>query len=177
VKFLHANSLASLPEALRLKLLWSLTAEQAGQLVYDWPFRARPNQLPPEGEWRVWLLLAGRGFGKTRTGAEFVRARVAAQTARRIALVAPTAADARDVIVEGESGLLAISPPWDRPVYEPSKRRLTWPNGAIATTEEYGDAACANPPSGDALSTAIWFGTLIGQIATLTSVAPVRPQS
>jgi phage terminase large subunit-like protein len=81
----------------------------------------------------VWLLLAGRGFGKTRTGAELVRARVATLTARRLALVAPTAADARNVMVEGESGILAISPPWDRPRYEPSKRRLTWPNGAIAT--------------------------------------------
>jgi predicted phage terminase large subunit-like protein len=90
--------------------------------------------LPPPGDWRVWLLLAGRGFGKTRTGAEFVRARVAAHRARRIALVAPTAADARDVMVEGESGLLAIAPPDDRPCYEPSQRRLTWPNGAVATT-------------------------------------------
>jgi phage terminase large subunit-like protein len=81
----------------------------------------------------VWLLLAGRGFGKTRTGAEFVRTRVAAYTARRIALVAPTAADVRDVMVEGESGILAISRAGDRPDYEPSKRRLTWPNGATAT--------------------------------------------
>ncbi len=113
MKSLHASSLASLPEPLRLKLIWSLTAEQAEHLVYDWPYRARSNQLPPEGDWRVWLLLAGRGFGKTRTGAEFVRARVAARvTARRIALVAPTAADVRDVIVEGVSGLLAIAPPW-----------------------------------------------------------------
>jgi phage terminase large subunit-like protein len=82
----------------------------------------------------VWLLLAGRGFGKTRTGAEFVRSRVAQRTAGRIALVAPTAADARDVMVEGESGILATSPDWNRPDYEPSKRRLTWANGAIATT-------------------------------------------
>jgi phage terminase large subunit-like protein len=81
----------------------------------------------------VWLLLAGRGFGKTRTGAELMRARVTARTARRVALVAPTAADARSVMVEGESGILAISPSWDRPRYEPSKRRLTWPNGAVAT--------------------------------------------
>lgn len=81
----------------------------------------------------MWLLLAGRGFGKTRMGAEFVRARVGAHTARRIALVAPTAADVRDVMVEGESGILAISRAGDRPDYEPSKRRLTWPNGATAT--------------------------------------------
>jgi phage terminase large subunit-like protein len=79
-------------------------------------------------------LLAGRGFGKTRTGAELVRAKVASGRAGRIALVAPTAADARDVIVEGESGLLAIAPPGNRPLYEPSKRRVTWNNGAIATT-------------------------------------------
>jgi phage terminase large subunit-like protein len=130
---LHASSLASLPEPLRNELVRSLTREQALKIKYDWPYRARPGQLPPPGDWRVWLLLAGRGFGKTRTGAEFVRARVGARTARRIALVAPTAADARDVMVEGESGLLAIAPPADRPLYEPSKRRLTWPNGAVAT--------------------------------------------
>src|SRR5205823_8940700 len=81
----------------------------------------------------VWLLLAGRGFGKTRTGAEWIRHQVNHHKRRRVALVAPTAADARDVVVEGESGILAISPEWDRPHYEPSKRRLTWPNGAIAT--------------------------------------------
>jgi phage terminase large subunit-like protein len=120
----------------------------------------------------VWLLLAGRGFGKTRTGAEYVRAQIESGASRRIALVASTAADARSVMVEGESGLLAIGPPEKRPDYEPSKHLLTWPNGAIATTEEYGDAACANPLSGDALSTAIWLGTLVGQIGTLTSVTP-----
>ena len=130
---LRASSLASLPEPIRNKLVWSLPREQALRLKYDWRYRARDEQMPPPGEWRVWLLLAGRGFGKTRTGAELVRARVGAQTARRIALVAPTAADARDVMVEGESGLLAIAPPWDRPLYEPSKRRLTWQSGAVAT--------------------------------------------
>jgi predicted phage terminase large subunit-like protein len=77
--------------------------------------------------------MAGRGFGKSRTGAEWIRAEV--DTGRkRIALVGPTAADVRDVMVEGESGVLAIHPDNERPLYEPSKRRLTWPNGAIATT-------------------------------------------
>jgi len=109
-----------------------LTGAEARALLHQWEFWARPNQLPPE-DWRVWLVLAGRGFGKTRTGAELIRARVAARAARRVALVAPTAGDARDVMVEGESGILAVSPPWQRPCYEPSKRRLTWPNGAIAT--------------------------------------------
>jgi phage terminase large subunit-like protein len=133
VRCLHAAWLASLPEALRNSLIAALSPAEAEALLYDWHFWARPNQLPPDGDWRVWLLLAGRGFGKTRTGAELVRARVTARMARRIALVAPTAADARDVVVEGESGILAISPPGDRPRYEPSKRRLTWANGAIAT--------------------------------------------
>lgn len=77
--------------------------------------------------------MAGRGFGKTRTGAEWVRMRVAAGS-NRIALVAPIASDARDVMVEGESGLLSVFPPHERPLYEPSKRRVTFANGAIATT-------------------------------------------
>jgi len=96
--------------------------------------RARPAQRPPSGEWRAWLLLMGRGSGKTRSAAEWVRHRVEAGTARRIALLGATAADVRDVMVEGPSGLLAVCPPWNRPRYEPSKRRLTWPNGAMATT-------------------------------------------
>lgn len=104
----------------------------ARALETDWTTLARPSQLPPQGDWRIWLLLAGRGFGKTRSGAEFVRAEVEAGRAKRIALVAPTAADCRDVLIEGESGLLAISPEHFRPTYEPSKRRLTWPNGAMA---------------------------------------------
>lgn len=101
---------------------------------HDWRRIARPEQLAPVGDWRVWLLLAGRGFGKSRTGAEWVRSQAESGAARRIALVAATSADVRDVLVEGESGLLAIAPPHARPVYEPSKRRLTWPNGVIATT-------------------------------------------
>ena len=129
----NASWLASLPERVRNEFISGLSPTEALALKYDWEFWARDNQLPPKGDWRVWLLLAGRGFGKTRTGAELIRSRVIARTARRLALVAPTAGDARDVMVEGESGILAISPPWQRPRYEPSKRRLTWPNGAVAT--------------------------------------------
>lgn len=77
--------------------------------------------------------MAGRGFGKTRTGAEWIRDGVERGECGNIALVAPTAADARDIMVEGPlSGLLAICPPNNRPIYEPSKRRVTWPNGATA---------------------------------------------
>ncbi|MEN6334574.1 MAG: terminase family protein, partial [Phycisphaerales bacterium] len=101
-------------------------------LKYRWDdFWARPNQLEPPGHWSTWMVKAGRGFGKTRVGAETLRKR--ARRCRRMALVAPTAADARDTMVEGESGILAVSPPWFRPKYEPSKRRLTWPNGSTAT--------------------------------------------
>ena len=94
--------------------------------------RARAAQRPPEGDWRTWLLLGGRAAGKTRTAAELVRHWVESGQARRIGLVAPTAADYRDTMIQGPSGILAISPPWNRPRFEPSKRRLTWPNGAIA---------------------------------------------
>jgi hypothetical protein len=94
--------------------------------------RARAAQRPPLGDWRVWLVLAGRGFGKTRTGAEWVKQQVESGKSKRIAMVAPTAADVRDVMLEGESGILAVSSPDFMPVYEPSKRKLTWPNGARA---------------------------------------------
>lgn len=114
-------------------MLRQLPEPELQALEYEWDFFARRNQLQPEGAWRTWLVLAGRGFGKTRTGAEAVRAWVESGRYGRIALVAPTAADARDVMVEGESGLMAICPPWNKPRYEPSKRRLTWPNGAQAT--------------------------------------------
>ena len=112
----------------------SFAVQLADALEASWPAIARPNQLPPPGDWQVWLLLAGRGFGKTRTLAEWVCQQAGSGQAGRIALVAATAADARDVLVEGQSGILAVSPPWFRPVYEPSKRRLTWPNGVMATT-------------------------------------------
>lgn len=131
--------LASLPASEREKLLRSLTDREAASLDYDWGFWGRPSQFAPPGDWLTWLILAGRGFGKTRTGGEWVRSIVCGSTPLsgggygRIALVAETAADARDVLVEGESGLLAIHPPGFRPNYEPSKRRLTWPNGAVAT--------------------------------------------
>lgn len=78
--------------------------------------------------------MAGRGFGKTRTGAEYTRRQIESGRCGRFALVARTVADVRDVMVEGESGILAVCPPWNKPHYEPSKRRLVWPNGAIATT-------------------------------------------
>lgn len=127
-----ALSIASLPRSERMQALKSLTDNEALALLYDWKFWARPSQLPPVGDWLVWLFMAGRGTGKTRAAAEFVLKEIKEERAKRIALVAKTPADARDVMIEGDSGLLSISPPWDKPQYEPSKRRLTWKNGAMA---------------------------------------------
>ena len=100
-------------------------------LLWDWPLWARADQLPPEGPWRCWLLLGGRGSGKTRSGAEFVRA-LADKAGLRIALVAPTFNEARAVMIEGVSGLIAVHPDETRPKFEPSKRLLTWANGTQA---------------------------------------------
>jgi phage terminase large subunit-like protein len=113
----------------------SLAAQLADTLADGgWRAKARPEQLPPPGDWNGWVVCAGRGFGKTRTGAEWVRELVETGAAGRIALIGPTAADVRDVMVEGPAGVLAVSSPWCRPEYQPALRRLTWPNGAIATT-------------------------------------------
>lgn len=134
-----AERLASLPQAERKAFIGSLNAQEARAFDYAWPIWARPEQLQPPGDWTTWLILAGRGYGKTRTGSETIREWVCGDTPlsggkyRRIALVAETAADARDVMVEGGSGILAVHPPGFRPTYEPSKRRVTWPNGAVAT--------------------------------------------
>ena len=102
----------------------SFAGALAGALERDWRSIARLEQLPPPGDWTIWLVMAGRGFGKTRTGAEFIGEEARAGVSR-IALVGPTAGDVRDTMVEGESGILACSPDWCRPVYEPSRRRLS----------------------------------------------------
>ena len=109
-----------------------LDEPEATELRYAWPLHARDSQLPPKEDWDTWLILAGRGFGKTRTGAEWVRAQVESGAAKRIALVARTLPEAQSIMVHGESGIINICPPWDKPIYEPSKRKLTWPNGALA---------------------------------------------
>ena len=126
--------------------LAGLTAEELTRLHYDFELWARDDQLPPGAAqggsaWTIWLMLGGRGAGKTRAGAEWVRriatayaadaATVTAATPR-IALVGETLADVRSVMVEGVSGLLAVHPSDARPLYEPSKRQVTWANGAVA---------------------------------------------
>jgi phage terminase large subunit-like protein len=127
------EKLAKLSEADQSTVIDGLSDNEKTALMYDWGVHQRPKQKTPEGNWRVWLILAGRGFGKTRTGAEFIREQVNKNTTEHIALVAPTAADCRDTMIEGESGILSVFPPAERPHYEPSKRRVTFKNGAMAS--------------------------------------------
>lgn len=125
------------------KLYEMLTPEQRESLPYEWDAWARPEQILPPGDWSTWLVLAGRGFGKTRVGAETTRMAVekaargmslavASGRVGRIALIGRTSADVRDTLVDGESGIRACAPAKWMPKYEPSKRRLVWPNGAQA---------------------------------------------
>ena len=102
-------------------------------LKYDWSFWRRPDQVIPQpNSCTTILLIGGRGSGKTRNAAEWVREKAKTMPGSRGLLASRTAADARDVMVNGESGLLAIHPPSEMPIYEPSKRLLTWPNGTTA---------------------------------------------
>lgn len=111
----------------RLRQLRRLSDREQAILHTDWAIHARPDQLPPPGDWRYWLILAGRGFGKTRTGAETVRQM--ALSSPHIIIAGATMDDARTIMVEGESGILAICPAWERPKYLAHKRELHWPNG------------------------------------------------
>ena len=137
-QFSPAQILAGLSDEEQEEFYNSLSLEAKANLKYKWDFWARPNQLEPEGDWTTWLILAGRGFGKTRTGSETIRRWVCGDTplapgrCHKIALVAETASDARDVMVEGPAGLLACHSKDFRPTYYPSKRSVEWPNGAQA---------------------------------------------
>jgi phage terminase large subunit-like protein len=124
--------LAAQPADVQAKILGQLSVHEQAALRYHWPAWARPEQLEPPGDWHTWLVMAGRGWGKTRAGAEWIRQQK--EICGRIALVGETVADIRDVVVCGESGILNISPPWDRPTYNTSKREVAWSNGAIAKT-------------------------------------------
>ncbi len=125
-----AESISLLPRHLRLAIL----NQEDPDFLNSWEFWARPKQILPDGLWRIWLILAGRGWGKTRTGAEACLDWFRSSEVERIALVARTTADVRDVMVEGESGLLACGLPGEL-TYEPSRRLLTHvPTGATAHT-------------------------------------------
>lgn len=128
----HLAILESLPPAERRRKMNAFNDKERDELLTHWQLWARPQQLPPPGDWRTWLIMAGRGFGKTRAGAEWVRALAKADPDARIALVGATLPEVRAVMVEGESGLLSVGPEPQRPRFEPSLRRVSWPNGAQA---------------------------------------------
>lgn len=121
-----------------VSFLSSCSPAELKALSFDWEVWARDDQLPPDGDWTTWMILGGRGAGKTRAGAEWIRAMAlgkppfAKEPAHRIALIGETLTDVRDVMIEGVSGLLSIHQRGERPEWLPSRRRLTWPNGAIA---------------------------------------------
>ncbi len=134
-----ASWLASRPRWEQEALLDGLSANTLAALPYLFDFWAiRGHQLPPPGGWRTWLLMGGRGAGKTRAGSEWIRSIVEGPTPLsggshgRIALVAETLDQGREVMIEGPSGIRAISPPDRRPKWEATRKRLVWPNGAEA---------------------------------------------
>ena len=134
---IHADDLRAMGEDV-VSLLAQLPPEKAEELIYTWAFWARPQQIAPEGNWNTWFINAGRGFGKTRAGVEWVRAKVKNGT-KRIAAIAATNSDIERVMVNGESGFLARCWKGDKdykgkllgnPLWAPTKRLLTWENGA-----------------------------------------------
>jgi phage terminase large subunit-like protein len=154
-----ANDPTSSTDAHLEEILQQCPPDQLRSALADWHVWARDEQLPPviTGDgWRTWLFLGGRGAGKTRAGAEWVRAMalgersVTDQPARRIALIAETHHDARSVMVEGVSGLLAVHGDADRPLFEPSKSQLVWPNGSIAQLFSGDDPSGLRGPQFDA---------------------------
>lgn len=130
----------------RQKFLALLGKSEKDRIRWFWDVWSRPQQRAPQGDWQTWLLLAGRGFGKTRAGAEWVREMARRNPEARIALIASSLGEARRVMVEGESGLLAIARPEQRPLYESSLRKLTWPNGAQAQLYSAAEAESLRGP-------------------------------
>ena len=118
-----------MPPTLLSKILRNLNSDELEFVLRDWAFWARPEQLAPPGDWRVWLFLGGRGAGKTRAGAEWVADGVRRGVMRRVGIVGATFHDARSVMIEGESGLVSVA---DAARFEPSNRRVKWAGGAVA---------------------------------------------
>jgi len=126
----NIGMLLTLTPGERAKLLAPLSDKQCQELFHDWALWARPDQTPPPGDWIYWLILAGRGAGKTRAGAEAVR--LWTKTFAMVNLIGATRDDVRDIMVLGESGLMAICPRAERPRYARAAARLAWPNGAVS---------------------------------------------
>ncbi len=151
-----ASWIASATQLEQELFLDELTPGELQALPYLFEFWAFEHQLPPEGDWRAWVILGGRGAGKTRAGAEWVRAQVEGAMpfdegkASRVALVGETFDQVRDVMIFGDSGILACSPPDRRPKWEAGRKRLVWPNGAIATVHTAYDPEGLRGPQFDA---------------------------
>lgn len=126
---IHISELRKLPKEVQEEFLNSLTKDELLQYQYDWTMHARPKQLLPKGGWNTALIMAGRGFGKTRLGAEWIIQKKN-EGAMRIGVIAPTTSDIIKVVVDGESGVLKSSPPWDVPKFNQTRLELTWKNGA-----------------------------------------------
>ena len=152
----NAAWLACATREVQTEFLDGLEPETVMALPWLFEFWAMPHQLPPEGDWRSWVIMGGRGAGKTRAGAEWVRSKVEgpgpedAGEAHRVALVGETVEQTREVMVFGESGILACSPPDRRPVWEATRKRLVWPNGAVAQVFSAHDPESLRGPQFDA---------------------------
>ncbi|WP_090270348.1 DNA-packaging protein [Thalassovita taeanensis] len=153
---LGADWIASASAEVQRAFLDELSEGELLALPYLFEFWALDHQLPPEGDWRAWVIMGGRGAGKTRAGAEWVRAQVEgarpldAGRASRVAIVGETIDQAREVMVFGESGILACSPPDRRPDWHAGRRMLIWPNGATAQIFSAHDPEALRGPQFDA---------------------------
>ncbi len=142
--------------AVQDEFLDSLSEQELMALPYLFEFWAMEHQLPPEGDWRNWVIMGGRGAGKTRAGAEWVRGQVEGAKpmdkgrASRVAIIGETYDQTRDVMIFGESGILACSPPDRRPTWQDGRRRLVWPNGATAQVFSAHDPESLRGPQFDA---------------------------
>lgn len=119
-------------EQLKQYLLQEKAERQKTADDYNWDKQARENQRIPKGDWTTWMILAGRGFGKTRTGAETIRQWVATKQAKRIALIGASIHEVLNVMVDGASGIRSCTPDNEQPKWDSATNTLTWPNGAIA---------------------------------------------
>jgi hypothetical protein len=150
-----ASWIGSADAALQDQFLNELDEGELMALPFLFEFWAMPHQLPPEGAWRSWVIMGGRGAGKTRAGAEWVRSMVEgarpldAGRCRRVALVGETIEQVREVMIFGDSGILACSPADRRPDWEATRKRLVWPNGAVATVHTAHDPEGLRGPQFD----------------------------
>ncbi|MEM6385764.1 MAG: terminase family protein [Pseudomonadota bacterium] len=153
---LGARLIASATPSEQEEFLRNLSSEEIRGLKYLFEFWAMPHQLPPDGAWKTWVILGGRGAGKTRAGSEWVRSQVEGSgpedtgVAKRVALVGETYDQARDVMVHGESGILACTPEDRRPKWIADRRKLIWPNGAEAKVFSANDYEALRGPQFDA---------------------------